>query len=89
MKSSKKDRKSLVGVLDRVATPGSARVLTQLISKTEKKEPIMMSSETALALIISCGLSQDDYQKIRNSSKEHNADIFPSYHKVINLYKIK
>lgn len=47
----------------------------------------MLSSETAVALISSCGLSQDDYQTIRNVAKAHHADIFPSYHKVLKAKK--
>jgi hypothetical protein len=49
--------------------------------------PLAISSETALSLIATCGLSQDDYQTIRNVTKAHNADIFPTYHEILEAKK--
>lgn len=86
-KSAKKNRKSLVPILNKVYQPGSATQISQLISRCEKNNPKMLSPETALALISSCGLSQDDYQTIRNVAIAHNADIFPTYHKVLAVKK--
>ena len=81
-KSAKKSRKSLVPVLDRLNKPGSGREVSNIISKSNQ-QPTMLSTQTALALIASCSLSQTDYQKIRNIAKSHNADIFPPYRHVI------
>ena len=86
-KSSKKYRKSLIPLLNKVTEPGSANKLTKLIQSVEKQQPKMISPETALALISSCGLSQDDYQTIKNVAKTHHANIFPSYHKVLEAKK--
>jgi hypothetical protein len=83
-KSAKKRRKSLVPVLNRVSSQGAASKLTNFISKAERVTLISLTCETALALIVACNLSQDDYQRIRNVAKAHNADIFPTYQNVLN-----
>ena len=82
IKNSKTSRKSIIPILHRITTPGSGRKVTKLLNNVEKKTPIMMSPEFALALFNSCGLSQDDYQKIKNATKNLNVNIFPSYHRV-------
>lgn len=87
VKSSKKSRKSLVPILNKLSQPGNATKVNNMISNSKKQTPIMLSAETALALISSCGLSQDDYQTIRNVAKSHQADIFPSYHQVLKAKK--
>lgn len=86
-KSSKKHRKSLEPILKKVATPGSAHQVTQLISSAEKQAPKKLLPEIALALISSCNLSQDDYQKIRNVTIAHNVHIFPTYHEILAAKK--
>ena len=48
-----------------------------------KKKPVKMTPEDALALKTACNLSDDQYQMIRNSSKDHNADIYPSLHTIL------
>ena len=87
MKSSRKNRKSLMPILNKVTNPGSATQFSKMISSAEKQTPKMLSPETALALISSCRLSQDDYQTLRNVALAHNANIFPSYHKILAAKK--
>lgn len=86
-KSAKKNRKSLARVLNRLETPGSATSLNDDLIKATSNKPIVLTPETALALLAACDLSRDDYQKIRNVAKNHNADIFPCYHKVLEAKK--
>lgn len=86
IKSSKKYRKSLIPLLTQVTEPGSGSKMTKLL-KANIQTPKMLTPETALALISTCSLSQDDYQTIRNVAKAHQADIFPSYHKVLKAKK--
>jgi hypothetical protein len=66
--------------LDLVNEPGSA---SEVLKNLNKQTPRMISSETAVALIATCSLSQKDYQTIRNVSKAHGADIFPPYRKTL------
>ncbi|CAF0958103.1 unnamed protein product [Brachionus calyciflorus] len=86
IKSSKKYRKSLIPLLSQITEPGSASKMTKVL-KANSQTPKMLTAETALALISICSLSQDDYQTIRNVTKAHHADIFPSYHKVLKAKK--
>ena len=51
------------------------------------KEPLMMSDEEALALKIHCDLSDSQYQLIRNSSIKHNANIYPTLHRILEAKK--
>lgn len=43
------------------------------------------TEEKALALIINCRLSVDQYKLLRIGAKEKGADIYPSYHKVSSV----
>ena len=47
----------------------------------------MMSAAEALSLKIQCDLSNDQYQIIRNNSLIHNADIYPTLHKIVEENK--
>lgn len=86
-KKAKIERKSLVPILNKISEPGTASQLNKLYSNHKLQAPKKLTPETALALISSCGLSQDDYQTIRNVAKSHNANIFPSYHQVLQAKK--
>ena len=46
-----------------------------------------MSTEEALALKVHTDLSDGQYQMIRNSSKAHNADIYPTLHEILDEKK--
>ena len=56
------------------------------VSETKKAletpEPTPMTSKEALSLKVQCGLSDNQYQMIKNSAKRHNADIYPSLHDI-------
>ena len=52
------------------------------------KLPVKMSTDTALALKVQCGLSDSQYQLLRNAALQHNSDIFPTL-KNINQEKSK
>ena len=40
--------------------------------------PVKISTDTALALKVQCGLSVSQYQLLRNAALQHNSDIFPT-----------
>ena len=48
----------------------------------ETPEPTPMATKEALSLKVHCGLSDSQYQMIKNSAKRHNADIYPSLHEI-------
>ena len=48
---------------------------------------IKMKTEDALALKVHSDLSDNQYQMIRNSSKLHNADIYPTLHNIFEEKK--
>ena len=50
-----------------------------------KNDWTKISAEEALALKVQCNLSDDSYQMIKNATKEHNCDIFPSLHKIAEV----
>ena len=50
------------------------------------KSVVQMKPEDAVALKVQCELSDNQYQMIRNSSKVHNADIYPSLHQKKSCY---
>ena len=48
----------------------------------ETPEPTPMAPKEALSLKVQCGLSDSQYQMIKNSAKRHNADIYPSLYEI-------
>ena len=61
--------------------------LVKVKKAIDKPELTKMKAEDALALKVHCNLSDDQYQMIRNSSKHHHADIYPTLHKVFEEKK--
>lgn len=47
-----------------------------------------LTNERALALIVDARLSKNQYQQLRNTAKENNADLYPSYNKVREAKKL-
>ena len=45
--------------------------------------PIKMKNSEALSLKVQCDMSDSQYQMIRNSSKQQNADIYPTLHELL------
>lgn len=56
--------------------------------KALEKPIIKMNASEALALYIDSDMTRDSYQKLRNSSLLHNADIYPSYHTILEEKKL-
>ena len=56
---------------------------TDMRKSIELTKPTQMSAHEALALKIQCNLSDDQYQMIRNSSIIHNANIYPTLHRIL------
>ena len=48
-----------------------------------EKPTIKLSPKEGLALMVSAGLSQRAYQKIRITAKERNANIYPLYSDIL------
>lgn len=46
-------------------------------------QPIPYTNEEALALYVDGGYTRHTYSLLRAGAKNHNADIYPSYHKVL------
>ena len=61
---------------------------TQIRKSIDTLMPIKMTAEDALALKVQCHLSDDQYQIIRNSSMTHQADIYPSLHKILEAKQL-
>lgn len=62
-------------------------MISEIISnKSVSKAPVVQSytEEEALALIINCGFSVDQYKTLRIGAKERGADIYPNYHRILN-----
>ena len=63
---------------------------TSVRKSIETKVPVpkMMSDDSALALKISCDLSDAQYQMIRNSSLLQDSNIYPTLHKILEAKKL-
>lgn len=49
---------------------------------TPQKDPIKYTNDCALALFLDLGLSKEKYKILRNSLRNHNVDILPSYNSI-------
>jgi hypothetical protein len=47
--------------------------------KNRTISPVYLTDEEALALIVKSNLTKDAYIQIRNTAKEHKANIYPAY----------
>ncbi|EFN75999.1 hypothetical protein EAI_13213, partial [Harpegnathos saltator] len=61
-------------------------ILESISNKSVSKAPVVhpYTEEEALALIINCRFSVDQYKTLRIGAKERGADIYPNYHKILN-----
>lgn len=64
------------------SSPERATKVKKIISSPYKL-PVKMSGEKALALYIDNKFTKEQYNAIRQISKTHNADIYPSYKRLI------
>lgn len=79
-KEGKRDSASIVKEL-LVASPNRGTILKKT-RKLSPKQPLSMSEEQALALIVDANLSTRQYQRIREQAKSLRCLIYPSYNKV-------
>ena len=79
VKSAKKDpsKSDLSCILKK-----SLKNVSETRKALETPEPTPMAPKEALSLKVQCGLSDSQYQMIKNSAKRHNADIYPSLHEI-------
>lgn len=57
-----------------------------LLEKIQLDEPILMTEEEALMLIIQSDMSINTYKILRQNGIEHNVKIYPPYKKVRNVF---
>ncbi|XP_050295677.1 uncharacterized protein LOC126735653 [Anthonomus grandis grandis] len=67
------------------STPARAKKYKKAYYSKEK--PIPLSSGEALSLVVEAKLTKFQYNTIRDSSKEHNANIYPNYEAVTQAKK--
>lgn len=68
-------------------SPKRATRLKKDMDTKIRKLPIKMSPDQALALYIDTKMSKHQYNRVKQSSKEHNADIYPNYNKLLEAKK--
>ena len=69
-------------------TPSLAgEILDHLSKKNNENDPVKMSGEEALSLVLDADLSKGQYSAVRTCSKGHKADIFPPYNFIVEEKK--
>lgn len=82
----KRDAANIVEIVsDPNTSPRRSTKIKKFITSSDKL-PKKMSVEKALALYVDNKFTKEQYQSIQQTSKEHNANIYPSY---VNLLKAK
>lgn len=59
----------------------------QSIENKKIEESFMMTPDAALALLLECELTKEQYRKIRNAAIAHGHNFLPSYDKVLDAKK--
>lgn len=59
------------------------KIKDALRNSTFSQNPVSLTTEEAVSLLVELNLSKQQYVKLRLIAKEHNADIFPSYEKLL------
>ncbi|EFN73411.1 hypothetical protein EAG_03300, partial [Camponotus floridanus] len=68
-------------------SPNRATRIKKAYKNSHKLTPIKLKGEEALALYIDAKLTKNQYVLIRSQAKTQNADIYPSYNKLLEAKK--
>lgn len=77
--------KSSEAKLVQLATQTTPQRASRILSAWEKSEALIIpyTADEALALILDLRLTKAQYNKLRGESKKRNADLYPSYKKIL------
>lgn len=82
------DRKLDANIISKLgeADPSMKKRILQILSN-ERREIVYYTPDEALALMIDLRLSKDDYHEMHMGGKIREANIYPSYHKILEAKK--
>lgn len=69
-------------------SPQRASKIKKSYASNGSKLPIKLSPDEALAFLIDKNMTKDQYISTRKICKDHNADIYPNYHIVLDAKKL-
>ena len=76
-------RRTTAQLVEAVSSPGRGPLLADKLAKAEAQQLRPYTPEEALATLVDLDLSKAQYERLRLGAIEHGADLYPSYHRVL------